>query len=612
MAINSSKVDEEQKEVLKSATIRRLFSYLKNYKRQVAVVLVVLAVTIAISTVNPLLLEYAIDVNIAQKDWRGLVALCVFMVVINLVYAAGVRLRMLLMARITNNILLEIRDELYTHIQTLSFSFFDTRPAGKILARIIGDVNSLKDVLNDGVTKLIPNILTIIAILVIMMIKNIWLSLSAILVLPLIAVGMYFIQIVAHKRWQTFRKKSSNVTAYIHEDFSGIRIIKSFTAEQESQGEFDRLLLEHQNSFIHAVRLADGFSAVIEVTWGIGTFLLYFIGISVLGVDAVPIGTFTAFAMYLTMFWDPIQNLAGFYNKLITNLSAAERIFEILDTPAEVADKPGVTELPPIKGEVTFDHVSFAYSDDPDTLVLKDVSFTAAPGETIALVGPTGAGKTTIVNLISRFYNITSGTVRVDGHSLTDVSINSLRAQMGVMTQDNFLFSGTIRDNIAYGKLDATEEEIIAAAKDVHYHEFIIELPDGYDLTVTAPEQAAGVTAHLRDGASTLAFDDIILPAGDLNGAGLTPLTALPYVVQAIRSGYVDLTWTEDGLQVVQLITDDHTAVRLYLDGTVPQCAELSVDDTLCLRCTMENWNLEQGSMNDESQDPNLGRDQSQ
>lgn len=484
MAINSSKVDEEQKEVLKSATIRRLFSYLKNYKRQVAVVLVVLAVTIAISTVNPLLLEYAIDVNIAQKDWRGLVALCVFMVLINLVYAAGVRLRMLLMARITNNILLEIRDELYTHIQTLSFSFFDTRRrkdsgAHHRRCQLVkgcaerrchkADSEHSHDHRYSGDHDD----------------QNIWLSLSAILVLPLIAIGMYFIQIVAHKRWQTFRKKSSNVTAYIHEDFSGIRIIKSFTAEQESQGEFDRLLLEHQNSFIHAVRLADGFSAVIEVTWGIGTFLLYFIGISVLGVDAVPIGTFTAFAMYLTMFWDPIQNLAGFYNKLITNLSAAERIFEILDTPAEVADKPGVTELPPIKGEVTFDHVSFAYSDDPDTLVLKDVSFTAAPGETIALVGPTGAGKTTIVNLISRFYNITSGTVRVDGHSLTDVSINSLRAQMGVMTQDNFLFSGTIRDNIAYGKLDATEEEIIAAAKAVHAHDFIIELPDGYDTEIS-------------------------------------------------------------------------------------------------------------------------------
>jgi len=400
------------------------------------------------------------------------------------------------MARITNNILLEIRDELYTHIQTLSFSFFDTRPAGKILARIIGDVNSLKDVLNDGVTKLIPNILTIIAILVIMMIKNIWLSLSAILVLPLIAVGMYFIQIVAHKRWQTFRKKSSNVTAYIHEDFSGIRIIKSFTAEQESQGEFDRLLLEHQNSFIHAVRLADGFSAVIEVTWGIGTFLLYFIGISVLGVDAVPIGTFTAFAMYLTMFWDPIQNLAGFYNKLITNLSAAERIFEILDTPAEVADKPGVTELPPIKGEVTFDHVSFAYSDDPDTLVLKDVSFTAAPGETIALVGPTGAGKTTIVNLISRFYDIEQGKILIDGYDLTKVSMNSLRRQMGVMTQDNFIFHGTVRDNILYGKLDATNEEVIAAAKAVNAHDFIMKMEKGYDTELK--EHGAGLSIGQR------------------------------------------------------------------------------------------------------------------
>ena len=483
MAINSSKVDEEQKEVLKSATIRRLFSYLKNYKRQVAVVLVVLAVTIAISTVNPLLLEYAIDVNIAQKDWRGLVALCVFMVVINLVYAAGVRLRMLLMARITNNILLEIRDGLYTHIQTLSFSFFDTRPAGKILARIIGDVNSLKDVLNDGVTKLIPNILTIIAILVIMMIKNIWLSLSAILVLPLIAIGMYFIQIVAHKRWQTFRKKSSNVTAYIHEDFSGIRIIKSFTAEQESQGEFDRLLLEHQNSFIHAVCLADGFSAVIEVTWGIGTFLLYFIGISVLGVDAVPIGTFTAFAMYLTMFWDPIQNLAGFYNKLITNLSAAERIFEILDTPAEVADKPGVTELPPIKGEVTFDHVSFHYSDN-DKNVLADINFHVNAGERVALVGPSGGGKTTLCNLIPRFYNVSGGRILIDGQDITHLTQHSLRENIGMVQQDVYMFSGTIFDNIAYGMPGATPEKVMEAARLAGAHEFITQLPDGYQTFV--------------------------------------------------------------------------------------------------------------------------------
>lgn len=485
MAFNSTKTDEEQKEVVKSATVKRLFSYLKDYKKQVVVVLLVLAVTIAISTINPLLLERAIDVNIANRDLKGLVILCVITILLNLIYAASVRMRMLLMSRITNKILLQIRDELYTHIQTLSFSFFDSRPAGKILARIIGDVNSLKEVLNDGVIKLIPNLLTIAVILVIMVVKNPILALSAILVLPLIALGMYFIQIVAHKRWQLFRKKSSNITAYIHEDFSGIRIIKSFTAETESQGEFRTLLDEYQNAFIRAVVLADGFSAVIEITWGLGSFLLYFLGIRILGIDAVPIGTFTAFAMYLNMFWNPIQNLASFYNKLVTNLSAAERIFDILDTPAEVADAPGVHALPPIHGEVCFDHVSFSYSDDPDTMVLKDVSFTAKPGETIALVGPTGAGKTTIVNLISRFYNITKGSVYVDGHSLTSVSINSLRAQMGVMTQDNFLFSGTIRDNIAYGKLDATDEEIIAAAKAVHAHDFICELPEGYNTQIS-------------------------------------------------------------------------------------------------------------------------------
>ena len=336
--------------------------------------------------------------------------------------------------------------------------------------------------LNDGVTKLIPNILTIIAILVIMMIKNIWLSLSAILVLPLIAIGMYFIQIVAHKRWQTFRKKSSNVTAYIHEDFSGIRIIKSFTAEQESQGEFDRLLLEHQNSFIHAVRLADGFSAVIEVTWGIGTFLLYFIGISVLGVDAVPIGTFTAFAMYLTMFWDPIQNLAGFYNKLITNLSAAERIFEILDTPAEVADKPGVTELPPIKGEVTFDHVSFAYEGDLD--VLHDVDLHIKAGETLAVVGPSGGGKSTLCKLIPRFYDVTDGDIRIDGQDVRHVTQRSLRQQVGVVQQDVFLFADSILNNIRCGKPEATEEEVIRAAQLAEIYDDIQAMPDGLETYV--------------------------------------------------------------------------------------------------------------------------------
>ncbi|HIU75577.1 MAG TPA: ABC transporter ATP-binding protein [Candidatus Pelethocola excrementipullorum] len=485
MSINSSMEDEYQKEVLKSNTIIRLFKYLFKYKKQIIIVLTVMTLTIAISILNPLIIERAINVEITNKDVKGLIQFAVLAVVLNLFYVIGVKVRMNLMARISNHVLLDIRNELYEHIQTLSFSFFDSRPTGKILARIIGDVNSLKEVLSDSVTKLIPDFLTIIAVVVIMVIKNWKLAMAALILLPFLIAGMYLVQNLSHRRWQIFRKKNSNITAFIHENFSGIRVVQSFTAEEESRGEFQVLLEQQKKAFCDAVRLADGFGPLIELTWGVGTFLLYFIGIRLLGVGNVGIGTFVAFSTYLSMFWGPIRNLSNFYNKLVTNLSAAERIFDILDTKAEVDDKEGVKELPPIKGRVRFDHVSFSYSDEPETMVLNDVSFDIAPGETIALVGPTGAGKTTIVNLISRFYNITKGDVLVDDYSVEDVSIHSLRMQMGVMTQDNYLFSGTIKENIRYGRLDATDEEIIAAAKAVNAHSFIMEMENGYDTEIS-------------------------------------------------------------------------------------------------------------------------------
>lgn len=485
MSVNTFKEDEFQKEVLKKNTIIRLLKYLFKYKKKIAVVLSVMAVTIAVSMVNPLLIERAVNVEVADKDVKGLLVISLVAVALNLIYVAGIKIRMLLMARISNHVLLDIRNELYEHIQTLSFSFFDSRPTGKILARIIGDVNSLKEVLSDSVTKLIPDFLSVLTIIVIMVVKNWKLAMAALIILPFLTAGMCLVQGFAHRRWQIFRKKNSNITAFIHENFSGIRIIQSFTAESESGAQFDDLLYQQRKAFGDAVRIADGFGPVIELTWACGSFLLYFIGIRMLGVGNVGIGTFMAFSTYLAMFWGPIRNLANFYNKLVTNLSAAERIFDILDTEAEVADREGVEELPAIEGRVRFDHVSFAYSDEPETMVLCDVSFDINPGETIALVGPTGAGKTTIVNLISRFYNITKGKVFVDEHSLEDVSIHSLRKQMGVMTQDNYLFSGTIRENIRYGKLDATDEEIIAAAKAVNAHSFIMQLENGYDTEIS-------------------------------------------------------------------------------------------------------------------------------
>lgn len=496
MAVNSFREDEEQKQVMNRETIVRLFRYLLSYKKTIAIVLVIMAVTTGITMINPLLIQHAIDVDIAEGDIRGLLGLGVLALVLNLVWLAGDKLRMMMVAKMANHVLLEIRDELYVHIQKLSFHFFDSRPTGKILARVIGDVNSLKEVLSDSVTTLIPDFCTIIGVMAIMMALNWKLALAALITLPFLAGGMYVIQTFSHKRWQLVRKKNSNVNAFVHEKLSGIRIVQSFRSERESMEDFEILVNDQVRAYTGAVRFADAFGPLIDVTWGVGGFLLYFIGIRLLGVGNVGIGTFLAFSTYLGMFWSPLRNLANFYNKMVTNLSAAERVFEILDTDPEIKDREGVMELPDVKGEVRFDHVSFAYEDAPDQMVLKDVSFTIKPGETIALVGPTGAGKTTIVNLISRFYEVTEGRVLVDGYDLRDVSILSLRKQMGVMTQDNFLFSGTIKENIRYGRLDATDEEIIAAAKAVNAHAFIMQMENGYDTAIS--ERGAGLSIGQR------------------------------------------------------------------------------------------------------------------
>ena len=494
MSVNAVKEDELLHSVSKKTTLLRLFKYMLAYKLPIFAVIMIMLVTVSISIVNPLIIQHAIDVNIADKNLQGLLILGAFALGLNVIFVLLVKLRMYLMAKISNNVLLTIRQELYTHIQKLSFSFFDSRPTGKILARIIGDVNSLKDVLSNSVTTLIPDFVTICAVVTIMMIINWKLALASLVTLPFMMFGLWFIQTYSHKRWQLHRKKSSNLNAFIHEDLSGMRIIQSFTAEDETSSSFDVLLKEHRGSFISAIVLNDAFGSVIDISWGVGAISMYYVAVKLLGIDAGSVGTLMAFAMYITMFWRPIMNLSNFYNQLITNISGAERIFDILDTKPEIEDSTGVTELPEIKGEVCFDHVSFSY--DKETKVLNDVSFRIKPGETIALVGPTGAGKTTIVNMISRFYDVQEGNIYIDGYNVKNVSIESLRRQMGIMTQDNFLFSGTVADNIRYGKLDATDDEIIAAAKAVNAHDFIMKLENGYETELK--ERGAGLSIGQR------------------------------------------------------------------------------------------------------------------
>lgn len=484
MSVNTFREDEFQRTVSKRETLTRLYKYLFAYKKKIAVVLCIMAVTIAIALLNPLIIEQAINVYVANKDIPGLLRLGAFALMLNVIWIIGVKTRMIMMAKISNEIVLNIREQLYTHIQTLGLQFFDGRPTGKILARIIGDVNSLKDMMSDSVTTLIPDMITVIAVLTIMLIKSPALAMSAIATMPILLLGMYLVMILGHGRWQTVRKKNSNINAFVHENFSGIKVVQSFCAEEESADTFDHILDEHENAFIRAVQLADAFGPTIDLTWGMGSFLLYYIGIQLLGMGDTQVGTFMAFGTYLSMFWSPIRNLASLYNKIVNNISGAERIFEILDTDPELADKEGAYELPQIEGCVEFDHVTFAYPDEPERDVIKDISFDIKPGETIALVGPTGAGKTTIINLVSRFYDVKAGEIRIDGHPIQDVTIESLRSQMGIMTQENYMFTGTIADNIRYGKLDATDEEVIWAAKTVGAHDFIMKTEKGYDTPI--------------------------------------------------------------------------------------------------------------------------------
>lgn len=482
MPINNFRQDEELKVELNINIIKRLLLYLKPYGGPVAKTLLLMAFVIAVELFNPYFLKIGIDKFIKNGDWKKLMLLGGVMVVLNGIAMVCSRLRILTMGKVSNKILLTIRHQLYSHIQKLSFTFFDNRPTGKILARIIGDVNSLNELFTNSVTSLVPEVVKITAVVVIMMVMNYRLGLVALATLPVMIVAMFFISISSRRKWQINRKKSSNLNAFTHEDFSGIRVVQSFAAEKETSSTFLKLLEEWRISFVKAVRMNDLFWPTVEMSWGVGTILVFWFGASLIEKDSITPGLLIAFTSYITMFWQPIMNISNFYNQLVTNMSCAERIFEILDIEPDIKDRPGSFEMPVIKGNVSFKNVTFGYDDNQE--VLRNVSFDVKAGQTIALVGSTGAGKTTVVNLISRFYEVTSGEVLIDGINVNDVKLDSLRAQIGLMPQDTFLFATTIKENIRYGKLDATDEEVIAAAKAVSAHEFIMKLEKGYDTDV--------------------------------------------------------------------------------------------------------------------------------
>lgn len=479
---NLIKKDEEVIRRSKSEITVKLLEYLKPYKFKSFIVILLMIFVMISSIVNPLLLKIAIDKYVVNKDVTGLILIGIILIVLNLLAWGLSKIRWNMITSITNNILVNIRHELYSHIQYLSFDFFDGRPVGKILSRVVSDVNSLKNLFSQSIQSLIPQLLNLLCVAIIMFFLNYKLALASVALLPVLGIAMFCIEIYSRRRWEIYRNKRSNLNGFTHEDFSGIKIVQGFAKEKGTENNFKSMVKELSNSFVRAVMLNDFFWPLVELSWGAGTLIVFAVGYKLVINNEIQIGTLIAFSMYVGMFWRPIMNLSSFYNTLITNFSAADRIFDILDMKPVIKSEENAKKIGKIQGVVEFKDVNFSY--DENAKVLKDINFKVNKGEKIALVGATGAGKTTIVSLLSRFYDPTSGEVLVDGKNIKNVDLESLRSQMGIMLQDTFLFSTTIMENIRYGRLDATDEEVINAAKAVNAHEFIIKLEDGYNTEV--------------------------------------------------------------------------------------------------------------------------------
>lgn len=510
MARNRYDVDEVLETPFDFAHLKRSFVYIKKYKGKMITALV-LSVFAAISgLLGPLITQYALDNTIPQKNMGQLVLLTLAFVGTIAVSITFSTIRSRIMTVVGQDIIFDIRTDLFKHLQELPFEYYDNRPHGKILIRVVNYVNSVSDMLSNGIINVILECLNMLFIMIFMFFVNVKLSLVVLSGLPIFAVIMMMIKKRQRKAWQDVSNKSSNLNAYLQENITGARVTQIFTREEENAQIFDRLSEKYRKSWINAVKYSH---LVWPATDNVSTLVraaIFVVGLLVLTPAAVSLGTIVAMTSYASSFWQPIMNLSNIFNNFINNIAYLERIFETLDEPATIADKPNAQDIGDITGEVKFDDVTFSY--EQDKTVLEHISFDVKPGESVALVGPTGAGKSTVVSLLSRFYDLDSGKITIDGKDISQATLHSLRSQMGIMLQDSFIFSGTIYDNIRYGRLDATEEEIREAAKIVCADEFISEMKDGYMTEVNERgSKLSGGQKQLISFARTLISDPKIL-----------------------------------------------------------------------------------------------------
>lgn len=481
MARNRYDVDETLETPFNIEHFKRALVYVNKYKKGMIIAFVVSVIGAVIAMSGPVITSHVIDKVIPKHDVKGLAfwtALLLLTILVNLIFTT---MRSIIMAKVGQSIVYDIRSDLFTHMQYLPFSYYNNRPQGKILIRVVNYVNSVSDVLSNGLVNLLLEVVNIVIILFFMFYVDVRLSLVILSGVPLSILVIFLIRTRQRRAWQDLSNKSSNVNAYLQESLNGIEITQLFNREVKNHGIFSNLSGEYRTSWIKAVRLNALFPFVVDNLMNMISMAIYAVGLLWIGIENVSLGVILAMGTYALRFWGPILSIANIYNSFVTAVSYLERIFETLDEPLVIEDKEDAYALPEIQGNVVFDSVDFGYDD---TLILEDVNFEIKAGESVALVGPTGAGKTTIVNLISRFYDIDGGSLKIDNHDIRDVSLDSLRNQLGIMMQESFIFSGTIMENIRYGNLEASDEAVIKVSKMVHAHDFIMRFDKGYHTEV--------------------------------------------------------------------------------------------------------------------------------
>lgn len=471
---------------------RRLVGFAHPYRRPLLLSLLLMLLGNVVTVIGPWLVKIAIDSGLRQGSLPVLRQVVLAYLLLIVMQWVVIYVRINIMARVGTSIIYDVRARLFEHLQKLSLSFYARYSVGRVITRVINDVGTLREFITWAVLAIARDLFALVGIVFAMLALNLRLSLLTLAVLPVMALITLWFRRFARENYRKVRAAISWVNSVLAENINGIRVVQAFSRQTINFDYYrDQVNRNNLDVTLKAARIASAYPSLIELLGSIATALVIWRGgAAVLGEDlgggaaaVITPGVLVAFVLYIDRFFEPIRDLSRRYDTFQSVMAGGERIFALLDTPIDVQDAPGAMDLPPLRGEVQFDHVSFHYSDDP-TPVLEDIHLHIPAGQTVALVGETGAGKTTLVKLLSRFHDPTAGSIRVDGFDLRRVTQSSLRRQMGIVLQDPFLFSGTVSENIRFGRLDAGEMEIVAAAQAVGAHEFITHLRQGYDTPV--------------------------------------------------------------------------------------------------------------------------------